>query len=88
LQKDLENDEGFFKEVVNIFSAKVSILNEGHRKKKCSSPYQMKKINAYWIRIIKELKEMINKTDVLRNKRVICFLNLSVLLKNSIVPIN
>jgi hypothetical protein len=76
LQKDLENDEGFFKEVVNIFSAKVSILNEAHRKKKCSSPYQMKQINAYWIRIIKELKEMINKTDVLRNKKSYLFLKL------------
>jgi hypothetical protein len=32
LEKDLENDEGFFKEVVNTFSAKVSILNESQSK--------------------------------------------------------
>jgi len=32
LQKDLENDEGFYREVVNTFSAKVSSLREAHRK--------------------------------------------------------
>jgi hypothetical protein len=34
LQKDLENDEGFFKEVVNTFLAKVSSLNKAHMKEK------------------------------------------------------
>jgi hypothetical protein len=43
LQKDLENDEGFFKEVVNTFSAKVSSLNEARRKEQKTSlalPYE------------------------------------------------
>jgi hypothetical protein len=47
LQKDLEIDEGFFKEVVNTFSAKVSSLNEARRKEqKLPLPYCMKQINA------------------------------------------
>jgi hypothetical protein len=47
LQKDLENDEGFFKEAVNTFSAKLSSLNEARRKEqKLPSPYRMRQINA------------------------------------------
>jgi superfamily I DNA and RNA helicase len=43
LQKDLENDEGFFKESVNTFSTKVSSLNETRRKEqKNPFPYCMK----------------------------------------------
>ena len=61
LKKYLENDEGFFKEAVNIFSAKVSNLNEARRKeKKLPSHYRMNQVNACWLRRIKELKEMIN----------------------------
>jgi phage-related protein len=32
LQKDLENDEHFYKEVVNTFSAKISSMNDVHRR--------------------------------------------------------
>jgi len=43
LQKYLENDEGFFKEAMNTFSTKVSILNEAQRKEqKLPFPYHMK----------------------------------------------
>jgi hypothetical protein len=76
LQKDLENDEWFFKEVENTFSIKVSSLNESQRKEqKLPSPYRMKQINGCWRRRIKELREMINEIDVLRNKKMIYFLN-------------
>jgi hypothetical protein len=30
LQKDLENDEHFYKEVVNTFSARISSMNDIH----------------------------------------------------------
>jgi hypothetical protein len=82
LQKDLENDEGFFKEVVNTFSAKVSSLNEARRKEqKLPSPYRMKQINACWLRRIKELREMINETEALRNRKSDLFLKLVSLTK-------
>jgi hypothetical protein len=56
----LENDEGFFKEVVNTFSAKVSSLNEALRKEqKITSPYRMNQINACWLRRNKELREVV-----------------------------
>jgi hypothetical protein len=32
LQKDLENDEGFYREVVGTFSKKVSSLSDTHRR--------------------------------------------------------
>jgi hypothetical protein len=32
LQKDLENDEGFYKEAVGTFAAKVSSLSDTHRR--------------------------------------------------------
>jgi hypothetical protein len=32
LQKDLENDEGFYKEVVGVFATKVSILRDTHKR--------------------------------------------------------
>ena len=77
LQKDLENDGGFFKEIVNTFSAKVSSLNEAQRnEQKLHSPYCMNEINACWLRIIKELREMINETDILRNKKNDLFVEL------------
>jgi hypothetical protein len=41
----------------------------------------MKQINACWLRRIKELKEMINETDVLRNKKSDLFLKLVGLTK-------
>jgi hypothetical protein len=43
LQKNLENDEGFFKEAINTFSAKVSSSKEASRKdQKILSPCSMK----------------------------------------------
>jgi hypothetical protein len=41
----------------------------------------MKQINACWLRRIKELREMINETDVLRNKKSDLFLKLVSLTK-------
>jgi hypothetical protein len=41
----------------------------------------MKKINAGWLRIIKELREMINETEALRNKNCDLFLKLVGLTK-------
>jgi uncharacterized protein YicC (UPF0701 family) len=73
----LENDERFFKEAINTFPAKVSSLNEARRKEqKLLSPYCMKQINVCWLRIIKELREMINEIEALRNKKSDLFLKL------------
>jgi hypothetical protein len=33
IQKDLENNEGFYKEVVGTFAAKVSSLSDSHKKR-------------------------------------------------------
>jgi len=41
----------------------------------------MKHVNACWLRRIKELKEMTNETDVLRNKKSDLFLKLVDLMK-------
>ena len=73
----MENDQGFFKEAINTFSAKVSSLNEAQRKEqKLSAPYLIKQINACWLRRIKELREMINETKALRNTKSDLFLKL------------
>jgi hypothetical protein len=61
LQKYLENDEGFYKDVVGTFSTKVSSLNDIHgREKKFPSNIHMKQINACWLKRLKILREMIN----------------------------
>jgi Tfp pilus assembly protein PilO len=55
---------------VSTFSAKVLSLSDAHRKEqKIPSTYQMKQVNACWLRRIKDLKEMINEIDVLKNKK-------------------
>jgi hypothetical protein len=41
----------------------------------------MKQINACWLRRIKELREMINETEALRNKKSDLFLKLVSLTK-------
>jgi hypothetical protein len=65
LLKYLENDEGFYKEVVSTFSTKVSSLSDAHRKEqKLPSTTWMKQINACWMRRIKNLREMISELDV------------------------
>jgi hypothetical protein len=62
--------------------AKVSSLNEALRKEqKLPSPYRMKQINACWLRRIKELREMINETEALRNRKSDLFLKLVSLTK-------
>ena len=38
LQTDLENDEGFYKEVVGTFEAKVSSLSDTHKREKNLPP--------------------------------------------------
>jgi len=43
--------------------------------------YQMKQVNACWLRRIQELKEIINEIDVLRNKKSDLFLKLVDLIK-------
>jgi hypothetical protein len=43
LQKELENDEGFYREVVSTFSSKVSRLSEAHRK-------EQKLPSTYWVK--------------------------------------
>jgi hypothetical protein len=51
LQKELENDEGFYREAVSTISTKVSSLSEAHRKeKKLASTYWMKQVNACWLK--------------------------------------
>jgi hypothetical protein len=70
LQKDLENDEGFYKDVVGTFSSKASSLSDIHiRDQNLPSNIQMKQINYCWLKRIKSLREMINEIDVVKNKR-------------------
>jgi hypothetical protein len=58
LQKDLENDEGFYKDIVGTFSAKVSSLSDIHRREKnLPSNIWMKQINACWLKRIKNLEK-------------------------------
>jgi len=54
LQKDFENDEIFYKEVVGTFSTKVLILSDIHRRdQNLPSKSRLEQINACWLRIIK-----------------------------------
>jgi hypothetical protein len=77
LQKYLENDERFYKEVVGTFLAKVLSLSDIHRREKnIPSKTRMKQINACWLKIIKFLREMLSKCDVINIKRGDLFLNL------------
>jgi arginyl-tRNA--protein-N-Asp/Glu arginylyltransferase len=54
LQKDLENDEYFYKEVVNTFSARISSMSDAHRREQnLPSKVRLKQIDACWSRRIK-----------------------------------
>jgi hypothetical protein len=54
LQKYLENDEHFYKEVVDTFSAKISSMNDVHRREQnIPSKVRLKQINSCWLRRIK-----------------------------------
>jgi hypothetical protein len=66
----LKNDGGFYKDVVGTFSAKVSILNNIHKREK-NLPLNtwMKQINACWLKRIMNFREMISELDALKNKR-------------------
>jgi hypothetical protein len=60
LQKDLENDENFYKEYINTFFAEISSMNDVHeREKNLSSKVQLKQINACCLRRIECLREML-----------------------------
>lgn len=49
LQKDLENDEMFYKEALTTISMKVSIINETQRKEQnFPSKGRIKQLKAYW----------------------------------------
>jgi hypothetical protein len=78
----MENDEGFYKDIVGTFSAKVSSLSDIHRREQnLPSNIQMKQINACWLKRIKSLREMINELDVVKNKRGDLFFKLVDLTK-------
>jgi hypothetical protein len=82
LQKDLENDECFYKEVVGTFVEKVSSLSDTHiEEKKPSLQYSMKQINSCWLKMIKYLREMLSELDVVKIKRGDIFLKLVDLTK-------
>jgi hypothetical protein len=57
LQKDLEKDKGFYKEVVGTFETKFSSLNDTHiREKNLPSIIRMNKIKACWLKRIECLR--------------------------------
>jgi hypothetical protein len=87
LQKYLENDEGFYKEVVGTFLVKVLSLSDLHgRDKNIPSKTHMKQINACWLKIIKFLREMLSECDVINTKRGDVFLKLVDLTKELDIP--
>jgi hypothetical protein len=86
LQKDMEDNEGFY-EVVGTFVAKVSSLSDTHRREKnIQSPTEMKKIKACWLKRIHSLKEMMNELDVVKSKRGDLFLKLVDFTKEINIP--
>jgi hypothetical protein len=82
LQKDLDSDEKFYKEVVGTFSAKISNMNDMQRREQnLPSKIRLRKINAGWLKIIECLKELLEECDVINTKRGDLFLNLVDLTK-------
>ena len=78
----MENNEGFYKDAVGIFSAKVSSLSDIHRREQnLPSNIWMKQINVCWLKRIIFLREMINELDVVKNKRGDLFFKLIDLTK-------
>ena len=70
LQKDKENDECFYKEVVGTFVEKVSSLTDTHiREHNLPSRIWMKQINTCWLKRIKSLREMLNEIYVVKIKK-------------------
>jgi len=88
LQKDMENDEGFYKDIVGTFSSKVSSLSDIHRREQnLPSNIWMKQINSCWLKRKKKLREMINELDVVKSKRGDLFFKLVNLKKELDDPI-
>jgi hypothetical protein len=82
IEKYMENDEGFYKDVVGTFSTKVSILSDIHkREKKIPSNISIKHINGCWLKRIKNFTEMISQLDSLKNKKGDLFFKLVDLIK-------
>jgi hypothetical protein len=70
LQADLNNEEGFYKDVVITFILKVSGMIELKRKEEdLPSPTRIKQLKACWIRKIKVLKEILDDCDALVIKK-------------------
>jgi hypothetical protein len=70
LQVDLDNDEGFYKDVVITFVLKVSGMSELKRKEEdIPSPTRIKQLKACWIKRIKVLKEILVDCDTLSVKK-------------------
>jgi hypothetical protein len=77
LQKDLENDEGFYKEAMGTFVSKVLSLSDTHiREHNLPSNIWMKPINACCLKMIKSLREILYEVDVVKIKRGDLFLKL------------
>jgi hypothetical protein len=77
LQVDLENDKGFYKEVVITFVLKVSSMRELKRKEEYfPSPTCIKQLNTCWIKRIKTLKEILADCDTLIVKKGESYLRL------------
>jgi hypothetical protein len=77
LQKDLENDEHFYMEDVNTFSARISSMSDVHRREQnIPSKVRIKQIDACWSRRIKCLREMIVECDNINSKRSDVFFKL------------
>jgi hypothetical protein len=61
LQVDIDNDEGFYKDVVITFVLKVSGMSELKRKEEdIPSPTRIKQLKACWIKRIKVFKRNIS----------------------------
>jgi hypothetical protein len=67
---------------VGTFSTRISSLRDIHkREKNLPSNTRMKQISACWLKIIKNLREMISELDALKNKRGDLFFKLVDLTK-------
>jgi hypothetical protein len=70
LQVDLNNDEGFYKDVVITFTLKVSGMSELKRKEEYfPSPSRMKQLKSCWMKRIKTLRELLEDLNVLSVKK-------------------
>jgi hypothetical protein len=57
LQKDLDNDEKFYQEVVGTFSTKISNMNDMQRREQnLPSKIRLRQINVGWLKMIECLK--------------------------------